>query len=130
MRVLTSSGLKRNFFFFSAAWLSLIVAAAASFAGEKNLAGKDVQTSSQQASSQIIVINPETGELDPKAAATAGALTLQTDQNVPTQEQFTYHKDGSVTVDFNGKFNMPVYGHINNEGNVVLSHEQSQGGKK
>lgn len=129
MTLSTSPVSTRHFLFFSSICLFGTLLAFPSFAGDEKLDSKGVQMPSSSTNSQIIFINPDTGEIDQDAAASTDEPLL-TQQAAPAQEKFTYHADGSVTVDFNGKFMMPVYGQLDENGNVVLSHDQNQGGKK
>lgn len=75
---------------------------------------------------RIIVINPETGTIDPSAKTVSPGATQKSAQPTAAGEEFTHHKDGTVTVDFKGKFMKPVYGHIDDNGKTVISHEQER----
>ena len=75
---------------------------------------------------QMVFIDPETGEILPSVEQEAIATASQTVEiDVPPQEIF-YQNDGSVRIDFNGKYMLPLYGRINSEGTLSLSHGHSE----
>ncbi len=111
---------------FSGLWITIF--SFSCLAGEGKATSKAVNTPSNNANSQIVFINPETGELDQDAATASEELTLHTDVKAPAPEQFIYHEDGSVTIDLKGQFMMPLYGQIDSNGDIVLSHDSNLGG--
>jgi hypothetical protein len=75
---------------------------------------------------RVIVINPETGEIDPSAKTAPPEFKRETVQPTTSRETATRREDGTLSIDFNGKFMKPVYGHVDKEGKVVISHEQEK----
>ena len=76
------------------------------------------------AAGRVIVIDPESGTIDPGAKTIPPQMRQQATQSAPSPEEFTYHKDGRVTVHFKEKFMKPLHGHLDEEGKMTLSHEQ------
>jgi hypothetical protein len=74
---------------------------------------------------RLININPETGEIDPSATTIPSGFTMKATQPHSAQEEYTtYHEDGSVIVDLNGRFMKPVYGRVDENGKAIISHDQ------
>ncbi|MCI5144834.1 MAG: hypothetical protein D3923_04735 [Candidatus Electrothrix sp. AR3] len=75
---------------------------------------------------QRIFINPETGErISAPDPTTIAAAAQTTEIEAAPQETIIYQDDGSVRVDLNGKYMMPVYGRVNPDGSLSLSHDPS-----
>ncbi len=73
-----------------------------------------------------IVIDPDTGKvIDPLSVNSAKTKNNMQSNEIPI-EKFKYQEDGSVRIDFNGKYMIPISGHINSDGSMSLSHKERE----
>ena len=100
---------------------------------EENTVESEKVVSISPATKSTIFINPETGEVDSSPepeTVTATQVALGTQKTAQPEETITQLPDGSIRIDFNGKYMMPVYGHVNSNGTVSLSHDDTEQGKE